>query len=133
MIHRHRGNRRKQNYRKAIRKEKIAKQVYHFEDGHNYYNHLNQFSKNKIHCSCPMCKEKTNQKFNKSRGPVSHFEKHFSDDKIYTIIKGSRIPRTNKRYGKKNYKHSDHIKIDRMVDQYKEYLNNEDTCLSQIG
>ena len=45
--------------RKALRKRRITKEVYH-EEG--YYDNLHQFSKNKIHCSCPMCSAKTRNK-----------------------------------------------------------------------
>lgn len=40
---------------KAIRKRKISEQVYHF----SWYNNLHQYSKNKVHCSCPLCSGKT--------------------------------------------------------------------------
>lgn len=42
---------------KAKRKQKIAENGYF-----PYYEHLHQYSKNKIHCSCPMCATKTNLK-----------------------------------------------------------------------
>lgn len=45
--------------RKAKRKQKIAKEIYH---GYPYYDNLNQFSKNKIHCSCPWCNSKSRNK-----------------------------------------------------------------------
>lgn len=67
-----RRKRRKQNFRKAIRKERITRKIYHTkplkESGWHYYESLNQYSKNKIHCSCPMCSEKTNTKKNKGKG-----------------------------------------------------------------
>ena len=28
----------------------------------DYYDNLHQYSKNKIHCSCPMCSAKTNNR-----------------------------------------------------------------------
>lgn len=43
---------------KALRKRKISKEAYHFD----YYDNLHQYSKNKIHCSCPLCRGKTNKK-----------------------------------------------------------------------
>ena len=53
-------------WRHAIRKRRIARQVYkawHWgEIEWDYYDHLHQFSKNKIHCSCPMCSAKTRNK-----------------------------------------------------------------------
>lgn len=58
MIHRHRGNRRLLNVRKAIRKQRKSKEVYLIE----WYNNLHQYFKNKIHCSCSLCAEKTNNR-----------------------------------------------------------------------
>ena len=79
MIHRHRGNRRKQNYIKAARKEKIARSIYGSallsEEGWHYFSNLNQYSKGKIHCSCPMCSQKTNMKHNKKNYKVSDIKK----------------------------------------------------------
>ena len=43
--------------KKALRKRKICRKHYGFE----YYDNLHQYSKNKIHCSCPMCARKTNK------------------------------------------------------------------------
>lgn len=42
---------------KALRKRNICKYFYGWE----YYDNLHQYSKNKIHCSCPLCKAKTNK------------------------------------------------------------------------
>ena len=50
------------SYRKAKRKQRIAKEVYFDGDEHPYYNNLHQYSKNKIHCSCPWCQAKTRNK-----------------------------------------------------------------------
>ena len=54
-----RRKRRKQDFKKAIRKENITKNIYHMsrtdEEGWHYYDNLHQYSKNKIHCSCPIC------------------------------------------------------------------------------
>ena len=50
---------RTRSYRRAIRnreitrKKKICKQLYWI--GSNWYEHDGQYSKGKIHCSCPMC------------------------------------------------------------------------------
>ena len=49
------AERRKNDYKKAIRKRDIAEKHY----GFSYYDNLHQYSKNKIHCSCPMCTAKT--------------------------------------------------------------------------
>ena len=44
--------------RKALRKRRIAKEIC----GYEYYDNLHQYSKNKIHCSCPICSAKTRNK-----------------------------------------------------------------------
>lgn len=46
--------RRHNSRKKAIRKRNICRKHYGFE----YYDNLHQYSKNKIHCSCPLCREK---------------------------------------------------------------------------
>lgn len=108
MIHRHRGNRRKTNCRKALRKATIIKNL------HNYwsYNSLHELSKGKIHCSCAICTTKTNNSKNKSRGPVDE-SRHFC-----------RLACTNSRYGRKYWKPSDRKKIDSMDNQIFEYKEN---------
>lgn len=50
---RSRGDRRKINYKKA--KKKKAKINHH---GFDYYDNLHQYSKNKVHCSCRICRGK---------------------------------------------------------------------------
>lgn len=47
--------------RKALRKRRIAREIYPYMD-RDYYDNLHQFSKNKIHCDCPMCSPKTRNK-----------------------------------------------------------------------
>lgn len=49
------AERRHKDWAKAIRKMKICRDNY----GWQYYDNLHQYSKNKIHCSCPMCRAKT--------------------------------------------------------------------------
>lgn len=97
-----RGKRRKKDYAKAIRKERIANAVYPggFNAPHGYYR------KGKIHCSCPMCSAKTNDRNNKSNGPVDGSGR-----------RGTRLAGTHRRYGRKNYKPSDMRKIDHMRDE----------------
>ena len=46
--------------KKAKRNEKISKEVFGFCGPGS--DHLHWYSKNKIHCSCPMCSNKTNLK-----------------------------------------------------------------------
>lgn len=82
---------------KALRKRKIDIAVsYPFyyrraiDEGHiGFYDNLHQYSKNKIHCSCPMCSAKT-----RNKGSSKH--------------KGMSRPI--------NYKHSDIKKVQRMYD-----------------
>ena len=57
--------------RKALRKRRITKEVYHEA---SYYDNLHQYSKNKIHCSCPLCSAKTRNK-GKHRAKVRGYEK----------------------------------------------------------
>ena len=107
--------RRHSDITKALRKRNICLKNYGFE----YYENLHQYSKNKIHCSCPSCSGKTNANINKSRGPVSRYSTRMG-----------RIPCTNGRYGKKNYKISDRKKVDelnnKLIDYYKgDYELNE--------
>lgn len=55
-----RAERRHRDWSKAIRKRDI---IQHY--GFDYYDNLHQYSKNKIHCSCGMCRAKTNNKKHK--------------------------------------------------------------------
>ena len=50
--------------KKALRKRRITRQLYHCwsNDEWEYYDNLHQYSKNKIHCSCPCCSSKTRNK-----------------------------------------------------------------------
>ena len=48
-----RALRRKNNVYKAIRKRNISKHVYNNID---WYSNLHQYSKNKVHCSCQLCR-----------------------------------------------------------------------------
>jgi len=107
MIHKNRGNRRKTDWAKAIRKQKIV------HDQHDYWHYpsLGYYRKGKIHCSCPMCSAKTNDCINKSNGAVDGSDRN-----------GTRLSGTHKRYGKKNWKLSDKRKIDSMVNQYLQFL-----------
>lgn len=53
------AEKRHNDWRKAIRKRKIINAY-----GWDYYDNLHQYSKNKIHCSCPMCRAKTGKRKN---------------------------------------------------------------------
>lgn len=64
-----RAERRKNDYKKAIRKKNIV------EDRHGFlpsYDNLHQYSKNKIHCSCPSCSVKTD---NNSKNSMTHSDR----------------------------------------------------------
>ena len=41
------------DWQKAIRKRRIVKEVYCWDD--EWYDNLHQYSKNKVHCSCGIC------------------------------------------------------------------------------
>ena len=62
-----RAERRHNDVIKALRKQKICSKFY----GWDYYDNLHQYSKNKIHCSCPICAQKTHKRndvFGESKG-----------------------------------------------------------------
>ena len=49
--------------RKALRKRRISRYDYYYRvEEKDYYDNLHQYSKNKIHCSCPACQTKTQNK-----------------------------------------------------------------------
>lgn len=86
---RNRAWRRHKDYTKARRKQEINSYWASTYDGKLwwYYDNLHQYSKNKIHCSCPICSMKTRNK-------------------------GKRRQHTNGWYPSINYKISDQRKID---------------------
>ena len=53
--------------RKALRKRRIAEEIYYNGKEYPYYDNLHQYSKNKIHCSCPMGSPKTRNKGRRNR------------------------------------------------------------------
>ena len=59
-----RAERRHRDLTKALRKRRIVREVYHTYESFywDWYDNLHQYSKNKIHCSCPMCSCKTNNR-----------------------------------------------------------------------
>ena len=91
---RSRAWRRKKNYSKGRRKQKIAVELFGNPEDSTaiktpFNNHVGQYIKGKVHCSCMLCSAKTN-----NRG----------------------------RYGKAvNYRHSDEMKVDSMEDQINDY------------
>ena len=86
-----RSLRRKTDFKKAIRKKKIINGY-----GWDYYSNLHQYSKNKIHCSCPMCRAKT------------------AKTKLHTWGPGG-----------KNWKMSDRRKIEELKDQLNEPFEDD--------
>jgi len=51
-----RAKRRKEDWHHAIHKKKISSR---YAGNYGWYKHLHEYSKNKIHCSCPICSGKT--------------------------------------------------------------------------
>lgn len=47
--------------RKALSRRRLARKIYPYDEN-DYYDNLHQYSKNKIHCSCPDCNTKTRNK-----------------------------------------------------------------------
>ena len=47
------------SFRKAIHRRRISRYWCWRPSYGDYYNNLHQYSKNKIHCSCPMCSVKS--------------------------------------------------------------------------
>ncbi len=64
---------------KALRKRRIVNDVYRWNEG--WYDNLHQYSKNKVHCSCAMCRGKIKNK--QLAGPAECWPmrdvKHFVD------------------------------------------------------
>ena len=44
------------SFRKAIHRRRISRYWCWRPSYGDYYNNLHQYSKNKIHCSCPLCR-----------------------------------------------------------------------------
>lgn len=72
-----RGERRKTNLRKAERKRNISKHVY----GFSWYDNLHQYSKNKVHCSCNLCRFRN--AWNPNAKPISDMRKIDSCNEQY--------------------------------------------------
>jgi len=62
--------RRYKNYTKAKRKRDIDANYAGSIYWHPWYDNLHQYSKNKIHCSCPMCSAKTRNKGHRRKRKV---------------------------------------------------------------
>ena len=64
--------------RKARRKRRIAREIYGWfeENEWEYYDNLHQYSKNKIHCSCPYCNSKTRNKGSRRyKNPTGNYQR----------------------------------------------------------
>lgn len=73
------------SWRKALRKKRISDQIYgRYGHEHSYYSNLHQYSKNKIHCSCPMCSPKTRNKGKRAK-------KNYSPSLNYKLSDRKRI------------------------------------------
>ena len=121
MLRHNRGNRRDTTEAKMKRKIRIIHETW----GMNQKD-LDEwlvegvYRKGNVHCSCPMCAQKTNAKISKSRGAVYEQPKDPVTGHSLTGCRGNRLPTTNGRYGKKNYIASDRRKVDRMVSEERE-------------
>ena len=67
--------------RKALRKRRLADRLYRNwndpDEPFNYYDNLHQYSKNKIHCDCPVCSAKTRNK-GKRRYKSGNYMRHIN-------------------------------------------------------
>lgn len=87
-----RFNRRKTDAKKSIRKKKLDETIfYHFANWEP--RPLHAYSKNKIHCSCPICSAKTNNRGrNKYYGAGSKNWKHSDRQKIESLEQKEKEP-----------------------------------------
>lgn len=92
-------NRDRSYYRKMRSKHiRRKKRIAHLNFGNGWgYEYDGMYNKGKIHCSCPMCSRKTN---NKGKNRLKH----------------------GNYYPSKDWKHSDLQKIQKMDDELKEYM-----------
>ena len=67
------AEKRHNDFKKAIRKRRIDREDRQFR-GKDWYNNLHQYSKNKIHCSCPLCRAKTDRN-TKEGNPINDQKK----------------------------------------------------------
>ena len=110
---RNRGDRKHVDDMAVIRKMRIV----HMLSDYWYYPAPGDYRKGKIHCSCPICKAKTNGSSLKSHGPVDQAREEGTRRHPH----GTRIMCTNGRYGRKHYKPADMRKVDRLIYREDEY------------
>ena len=72
IMSRTKAERRHKDIVKALRKRNITRSWCAGGLNWEYYDNLHQYSKNKIHCSCPYCSIKTNNTF---YGPSKTYKK----------------------------------------------------------
>ena len=75
---RDRGEKRKIDFTHALRKKKKAETKF----SSPYYDNLYQYSKNKIHCSCPDCSGKTSRDgyTNSDKKKLLNFEEQLNEE-----------------------------------------------------
>lgn len=75
---RDRGEKRKIDFTHALRKKKKAETKF----SSPYYDNLHQYSKNKIHCSCPDCSGKTSRDgyTNSDKKKLLNFEEQLNEE-----------------------------------------------------
>lgn len=80
------AEKRHNDWKKAIRKRRIVKDVYCWKD--EWYDNLHQYSKNKVHCSCGMCARyrKTN-----NRGRKRKIHGNYAKSKNWSVTDERRI------------------------------------------
>ena len=66
--------------RKALRKRRIAREIFTNWLTQDLYDNLHQYSKNKIHCDCPLCSAKT-----KNKGRRRHKHGNYAPSINYSI------------------------------------------------
>ena len=75
--------------RKALRKRRIARDKYCWHEGDwEYYDNLHQYSKNKIHCSCPYCNSKTRNKGVRRHGSTGNYQRaiHYKASDLRKVV-----------------------------------------------
>ena len=71
------AEKRHNDFKKAIRKRRIDRELDAARiEHHDWYDNLHQYSKNKIHCSCPLCACKTNNRKGRCFGPRNNWSTH---------------------------------------------------------
>lgn len=86
MIHKNRGNRRKKNWQKAMRRKELCIAL----AGASRFDHDGQYIKSGALCGCPLCRHgKTNkQNYKKLIGPGGISSKNYSPADLRKIVAG---------------------------------------------